>query len=129
MKKFKTIIDLDNAIEKVIKKTVQAYYTDWKNHDRPKYMKLKGSTDPREQLIILVARKCGTYLYSYNDLIDKNYNFPLECLDYYFNYERHNTDFYIIDLNRKSLEKLTDKKFLEVYNRCKFIKNQEEKAA
>lgn len=127
--KFKDINALDEKIEKIIKRTVKAYYTDWKNYDRPKYMKLKGSTDRRDKIMLLVARKHGTYLFSYNNLIDKNYNFPLECIDYYFNVERYNTDFYIIDLSDNRIEKLSDEKFIKFYRSCKNIKDQETAAA
>lgn len=125
--KYKTIDLLDSKIEKIIKKRVVSYYTDWKNNDRPYYMKLKGSNDPREKICMLVVRKYGTYLYTYNDFI--NYSFPLECIDYYFKYERENSDFYMLDINDKRIDLLNDIKFMEVYARLKRIKEAGEIAA
>lgn len=56
-----TALELDKKIENIIKKHVKYYYTDWKNYDRPKYMKLKGM---KPKTIYLIVRKCGTYIFS-----------------------------------------------------------------
>lgn len=63
--KYNTIIELDNKIESIIKKTVKYYYSDWKNYDRPKYMKLKGM---KPESIFLIVRSCGTYIFSGSEL-------------------------------------------------------------
>ena len=42
--------EIDNRIEKIVKRKVKAYYTDWKNYDRPYYMKLKGSANRKEKV-------------------------------------------------------------------------------
>lgn len=56
---------LDKKIENIIKKYVKYYYTDWKNYDRPKYMKLKGI---KPDHCYLIVRTSGTYLFSDEEL-------------------------------------------------------------
>lgn len=99
--KYNTINELDARIERIIKKTVKHYYTDWKNYDRPKYMALKGSTDKKDKTAILIVRECGTYLLT-NDSID--YNVSANTLyNYYQTQER--ADYYMIDLERLTITK------------------------
>lgn len=60
---------LDAMVEKTISEKVKHYYTDWKNYDRPKYMKFKG-IDAIKSAILLV-RECGTYIFSDIELAEK----------------------------------------------------------
>ena len=94
--RYKNINDLDARIERIIKKTVEAYYTDWKNYDRPKYMKLKGSKDRKDKKMVLIVRKYGTYLLTL-DAID--HNEPTNTIYNYFQTQEHAT-YYMIDLDR-----------------------------
>jgi len=100
--KYKTQDDLDARIERIIKKKVESYYTDWKNYDRPKYMKLKGSTDRKDKTAILIARKCGTYLLTLEDI--KTSPFAATVYEYYHTQEP--ADYYIINLDRLTIEKI-----------------------
>lgn len=92
---------LDQKIEKIVKKTVEYYYTDWKNYDRPKYMKLKGDSSVKN--ITLIARKCGTYLFSDKEIASGE---AAAFLEYYTTQEAAN--FYNIDMVAGSV-KLTHK--------------------
>ena len=66
--KYTDINILDQRIENIVDRTVKHYYTDWKNYDRPKYMKFKGSSDKEDKDLILIARACGTYLIKTADI-------------------------------------------------------------
>lgn len=103
--KYKNINELDARIERIIKKTVEAYYTDWKNYDRPKYMGLKGSRDRKDKKMILIARKCGTYLLTLDE-IEKRESAALIYEYYYNTQEATNSNYYLIDLDRISIEKI-----------------------
>lgn len=104
--KYKEINALDAALERIIDKTVKYYYTDWKNYDRPYYMKLKGSERRDDKIIILIARTCGSYLWSQADYLS-GYNFAFEAVDYYSKYEATSSNFYIIDLEKLTIKKQT----------------------
>ena len=112
--KYKSIDLLDAAIERVIKRTLKSYYTDWKNYDRPHYMKLKGSESREDKKIILIARKYGSYLWSNNDFLE--YRFPMEASEYYFKYELEHSHFYYIDLESLTLKKLTPEEIQRTIN-------------
>lgn len=102
MKKYKTIDELDARIERIIKNKLEAYYTDWKNYDRPKYMKMKGSRNRDEKQIMIIARQCGCYLFTLEEL--KNYAFAMTCLEYYGGNDKN--DFYLVNLDRLTIEKI-----------------------
>lgn len=102
MTKYKNIDDLDARIERIIKKTVESYYTDWKNYDRPKYMGLKSSRDRKDKDLILIARKCGTYLLTVDSI--KNSEWAGTVYEYYQTQER--ADYYHINLDRLAIEKI-----------------------
>ncbi len=125
--KYTTILELDNRIERIIKSTVKSYYTDWKNYDRPKYMKLKGSPGKCDKSIILLARECGTYIFSKSDLdysislgeeTNKKKLTSLTILEYYFNQERSSTHFYYINLNNLECRKLKDEEITKLLKDC-----------
>lgn len=103
MKKYKTIDELDARIERIIKKKVESYYTDWKNYDRPKYMGLKGSQDRKDKIIILIARKCGTYLLTVDGI--NNSEWAASVYEYYFT-QSTNNDYYLINLDRLTIESI-----------------------
>ena len=100
MTRYRTINELDARVERIIKKTVESYYTDWKNYDRPKYMRLKGSTDRKDKTAVLTARKCGTYLLTL-DAIESSPS-AATIYDYY----RTTCDYYLINLDRLTIEKI-----------------------
>ena len=85
MKHYTNINDLDKRIENIIKRTVKSYYTDWKNYDRPKYMGLKGSRDRKDKMMILIARKYGTYLLTLDEIATRP--FAATVYDYYQEHE------------------------------------------
>ena len=107
--KYNTINDLDNRIERIIDSTVKHYYTDWKNYDRPEYMKFKGSTDKADKNLILIARECGTYLIRISDI--KAGDTWANTLYEYFQTQEHAT-YYLIDLNKLEVKKIDP----ETYN-------------
>lgn len=107
--KYKSIDLLDAKIERIISRNVKYYYTDWKNYDRPYYMKLKGI---KEKNIILIVRESGTYLYTLDDLY--NYEFSRTVCTYY----GESVKYYSIDLINLELKQL---KFEEVKHLIKTI--------
>ena len=109
MKRYENINDLDARIERIIKRKVKHYYTDWKNYDRPKYMDLKGSQRRDDKKIILIARECGTYLYTLEEI--KNYSFAATVYEYYYTQEPG--DYYFINLERLSIEKINPETYIK----------------
>ena len=103
MTKYKNINELDARIERIVKKEVESYYTDWKNYDRPKYMKLKGSKAREDKKMILIVRKCGTYLYTLDQI--KNSDFAATVFEYYHTIDT-NRGYYLINLDRLTIEKI-----------------------
>ena len=93
--KYQSITALDNRVEKIIDRTVKFYYTDWKNYDRPKYMRYKGSQDLEDKKMILIARECGTYLVKISD-IQSGGEWANALIDHYSINEH--SDFYYINL-------------------------------
>jgi len=103
----KTIDELDQKIEKIVKKTVKHYYTDWKNYDRPKYMGFKGSNDRKDKELILIARACGTYLLRTADVFKDDWATTL--YEYFQTQER--ADYYFINLNKLTIKKIDPEAF------------------
>ncbi len=102
MTRYHNIDELDARIERIISRTVKAYYTDWKNYDRPKYMTLKGSRNRKDKQIILIARACGTYLYTLDDISKREW--PTSVYKYYQTSSESN--YYYINLDNLSIEKI-----------------------
>lgn len=98
---YPTIEALDNRIERIVSNTVKHYYTDWKNYDRPKYMRCKGSSDKADRELVLIARDCGTYLLRTEDITN---NDSINTLYEYYRTEE-TADFYLINLDRLSIKK------------------------
>ena len=92
--KYPNINALDTRVEKIISSTVKHYYTDWKNYDRPKYMKFKGSSDQADKKMILIARTCGTYLIRLED-IKAGDNWAVTLYNYF--QEQEHGNYYFID--------------------------------
>ena len=102
MKKFKTIDELHQAIEKKVSRTIKYYYTDWKNYDRLALMKATGE----KATVYIILRECGSYLYTAAELInsDLEKDFPGVVMNYY------TTDktarYYKMDLKALTLEEI-----------------------
>ena len=101
---YKTIEALDSRVEKIIDRTVKHYYSDWKNYDRPKYMRFKGSQDWEDKKLILIARNCGTYLIKISDILAGN-DWANTLINYYSTQE--SADFYYINLLSLKCKKVT----------------------
>lgn len=101
--KYQDINALDQRIEKIIAATVKHYYTDWKNYDRPKYMKCKGSEDRADKELILIARTCGTYLVKVAD-IEAGDDWANTLIEYYHTQEK--ADYYYINLKTLEVKKI-----------------------
>ena len=103
MMKYKNIDELDARIERIVKKAVESYYTDWKNYDRPKYMGLKGSKERKDKTMILIVRKCGTYLFTLDQI--RTREFAATVYEYYHTIDS-NRGYFLINLNRLTIEKI-----------------------
>ena len=101
--KYNDINLLDSRIEKIISSTVKHYYTDWKNYDRPKYMKFKGSSSQADKELILIARTCGTYLVKIADIKAGN-DWANTLIEYYSKQEP--ADFYYINLRTLEVKRI-----------------------
>lgn len=102
MTRYKNIDELDARIERIVKKKVESYYTDWKNYDRPKYMRLKSSTDRKDKTAVLIVRKCGTYLLTLDDIATR----PFAATVYEYYYAQEPGDYYLIDLDRLTIARI-----------------------
>lgn len=100
--KYKNIDCLDSRIEKIVRRKVKYYYTDWKNYDRPKYMCYKGSTRRADKKLFLLVRDCGTYLLRAADVKDRD-TAAGAIYDYFRNYEK--CDYYEIDIDGLEVKK------------------------
>lgn len=96
------INELDQNIERIVKRTVKHYYTDWKNYDRPKYMGFKGSNDREDKELILLVRECGTYLIRTADLYRDTWTTTI--FEYFHTQER--SDYYLINLEKLTIKKI-----------------------
>jgi len=105
--KYNTIDELDARIERIVDSNVKNYYTDWKNYDRPKYMKLKSSNDRKDKQIILIARECGTYLLTLDQILTNEA--AMTIYDYFQTNEDAN--YYHIDLNDLTVLGIVPEKF------------------
>jgi len=106
--KYPTIDALDLRIEKIISGTVKHYYTDWKNYDRPKYMKFKGSSDQADKKMILIVRACGTYLVRIED-IKAGDDWAVTLYNYF--QEQEHADYYYININKLEAVKINPATF------------------
>lgn len=93
---------LDQKIERIVKRTVKHYYTDWKNYDRPKYMGFKNSNDREDKEMILIARECGTYLVRTADLYKSDW--ATTIYEYYMTQET--AHYYLINLDSLTIKKI-----------------------
>ena len=106
--RYDNIDALDQRIERIISGTVKHYYTDWKNYDRPKYMGLKGSKQPGDRVMFLIARAYGTYLIT----LDQIANTTAGATIYEHFIANEHADYYRIDLDRLSVDKIDPEKYL-----------------
>ena len=100
--KYKNIDLLDSRIERIVKSTVKHYYTDWKNCDRIKYIHCKSSNQERDKNLILIVRKCGTWLIHQDNLKEPE-SWDSKIYGYYK--ENENAIYYRINLNELSIKK------------------------
>lgn len=96
--KYDTLKDLDKAIERRIGRIVKHYKTDWTKYDRPKYNRCKESKNPRERKLVLIARECGTYLFTRKECEDN------ENAKIYLDYYRGDANYYDIDLDNLTIK-------------------------
>lgn len=105
--KYNNINELDNRLENIIKRTVKHYLTDWTNYDRPKLESLKASEDRKDKKMILIARKCGTYLLTL-EAIENNES---TATIYSYFYQQETGDYYFIDLEALEVKKINPETF------------------
>lgn len=115
--KYPTIDALDRRIEKIIKAKVKHYYTDWKNYDRPKYMKLKGSDIADDKLMILLVREYGTWIFTQREIMQGKSMY--DTLSYYCNFESNAVDFYLINLQNNCIIKIKKREIVNILARKK----------
>ena len=101
---YKSIDELDARIESIVRKTVESYYTDWKNYDRPKYMRLKGSKNRDDKIFYLIVRSCGTWIVTKNEYMTSES--MKTVFDYYWDQER--STYYKVNIDRLEIKKCTD---------------------
>lgn len=118
--KYKTIRELDQRIENIIKRTVKHYYTDWKNYDRPKYMGLKGSSSRNDKVFYLIVRECGTWIVTKNEYMKSE---SMKTVYEYY-YTQSKGTYYKIDLEALRIEKVEnpEKERLELERERKYYK-------
>ncbi len=105
--RYKRIDDLDAKIERIVGRKVKHYYTDWKNYDRPKYMKFKGSNDKNDKKFLLLTRECGTYIVRTCDIYKNEWATTL--FEYYQTQEP--SDYHYVDLNELKITKIDPREF------------------
>ena len=105
--RYDNIDALDTAVEKVISRKVKHYYTDWKNYDRPKYMRFKGSNDRNDKKFLILIRECGTYIVRACDVYKQDWATTL--FEYFQNQEK--SDYYFVNLDRYELKKVDPEAF------------------
>lgn len=104
--RYKTIDDLDARIERIASRVIKAYYTDWKNYDRPTYMGYKGAQERSKKHILILFRECGGYIFSDWDFLDRKA--PAEIIDYYLTQDRHGNYYFFVDLEKLTLKKASE---------------------
>ena len=92
--KYNNIQELDARVEKIITDNVKYYYTDWKNYDRIKYMKLKGLA----ATALLLVRDSGTYIFNMDNVKDN------VIVDYFTSQEIGK--FYLIDTKKYTVKRI-----------------------
>ena len=97
--RYANVTEMDKRIERIVKAKVKHYYTDWKNYDRPKYMKYKGI---KGTVLILAVRNMGCWLWT----IDETEDSP--TYEYVKKYEQYRHEFYKIDIDRREVTKLKE---------------------
>ena len=80
MKKFKTVDELHQFLERQAKRTIHFYYSDWKNYDRPEIMRHTGE---KTKEVYIILRDSGSYLYTRENLTSTKSDFAAVVLDYY----------------------------------------------
>lgn len=97
--KFNSIDAMDTYIEKLVRRKIQAFYTDWKNYDRVEYMAAKGSGST----MLLMVRDTGSFIYRIDDVNVENV-----IVNYYTDYEAERHDYYILDTKNLTVKKVNE---------------------
>lgn len=97
--KFNSIDAMDTYIEKLVRRKIQAFYTDWKNYDRVEYMAAKGSGST----MLLMVRDTGSFIYRIDDVNVENV-----IVNYYTDYEAERHDYYILDTKNLTIKKVSE---------------------
>ena len=93
---YNNLKELDNRVNQIVHNKVKRFLTDWTNYDWPLFEKAKNSKCATDKELLLIARECGTYLFTVEDLKNADssahilYNFwyqstPKEVTYYYIN--------------------------------------------
>ena len=90
---------MDTYIEKLVRRKIQAFYTDWKNYDRVEYMAAKGSGST----MLLMVRDTGSFIYRIDDVNVENV-----IVNYYTDYEAERHDYYILDTKNLTVKKVNE---------------------
>ena len=91
-----------DRIERIVKKTVKHYISDWTEYDRPKLIKCLASNERDDKELILIARDCGTYLLRVADTKEKD-SAAASILEYYKEQEA-SAKFYNINLQTLNIK-------------------------
>jgi hypothetical protein len=65
-------------------------------------MGLKGSRDRKDKTAVLIARKCGTYLLTLDDIATR----PSAAAIYEYYQTQEQGDYYLIDIDRLTIERI-----------------------
>lgn len=107
--RYTDIDSLDHKLESLVSRKVKYFYSDWKNCDRPKYMKFKGSSNIEDKDFLVLIRKCGTYIIRTCDI------FRIDGATGLFEYYQSQgiSDYYHVNLNKLEIKKINPAKFGE----------------
>ena len=99
--KYKSIAELDKAIENRINRIVKHYKTDWTEYDKPKYERLKKSKEAKERQFTLIVRECGTWLVTEKE---KAESIEMQTVYEYYK-EQEPATYYDVDIDKLSILK------------------------
>lgn len=124
MKKYKDFNEFMAALEKLAKKQVNHYYTDFTDYDIPRLEKLNASKEKSEKRLIIILRDCGTWLIFADDVKDTK-STAYTIYNYYLpggidNPKRNPNKYYALNLLDYSIRLLNlDEKGREIPNKKK----------
>ncbi len=109
-KHYKTFDEIMTTLDRLVKRQVKHYLTDWTDYDIPRLNESMASTDKSDKKLTLITRDCGTWLI-YTDDISK----PGTGANTIFNYykpggvgssRRNPEKFYNIDLSALTITQI-----------------------